>query len=283
MALARAGSGAGRGRDGDAGRVLHHLLRHRRARRRRARGVRPGRARSGCSCCCSRSSRSVAWCCSAAGCCEWLQPDPQAPTVDALVGEIGDRGRGSRARRRRPVELRGTAWSARNDAAVVARARRALPRHARGRSDVVRRARRSPLMEIGPGSHRRARSRVRRAHHRRQDGGRRAAAERVRRRAARPVLRRAAGRLPHPGAVLRRHPLPALAEGSRDRHRGAGLHHARQRAGRRGRHPLSEGAESGARVVRHRRLHLRDHAARADERCAARSARSISTRRSKSA
>ena len=40
-------------------------------------------------------------------------------------------------------------------------------------------------------------------------------------------------RLPHPGAVRRRHPLPALAEGDGDRHPGAGLHHARQRAGRR--------------------------------------------------
>ena len=52
---------------------------------------------------------------------------------------------------------------------------------------------------------------------------------------------------------------------SRRRHPGAGLHHARQRAGRRRRRALSQGAQSGARVVRHLRLHLRHHAARADD------------------
>ena len=46
---------------------------------------------------------------------KWLQIDPQAPPVDALVGEIGtateDLAPGSVGR----VELRGTSWSARND------------------------------------------------------------------------------------------------------------------------------------------------------------------------
>ena len=48
-----------------------------------------------------------------------------------------------------------------------------------------------------------------------EDGDRRAAAERVRRRAAGPVCRRARRRLSHPGAVHRRDPLQALAEGNR--------------------------------------------------------------------
>ena len=90
-------------------------------------------------------------------------------------------------------------------------------------------------------------------------------------------------RLPHPDAVRRRHPLPALAEGDGGRHPGAGLHHARQRAGRRRRRALPQGAQPRARVVRHLRLHVRDHASSRRRRCAARSARSISTRRSRSA
>jgi hypothetical protein len=48
-----------------------------------------------------------------------LQIEPQAPPVDQLVGEVGtaseDLAPGSVGR----VELRGTAWSARNDAAVT--------------------------------------------------------------------------------------------------------------------------------------------------------------------
>jgi hypothetical protein len=48
-----------------------------------------------------------------------LQIEPQAPPVDQLVGEIGtaseDLAPGSVGR----VELRGTAWSARNDATVT--------------------------------------------------------------------------------------------------------------------------------------------------------------------
>jgi membrane protein implicated in regulation of membrane protease activity len=48
-----------------------------------------------------------------------MQPDPQAPTVDALVGEVAiateDVGAGGIGK----VELRGSSWSARNDAAVV--------------------------------------------------------------------------------------------------------------------------------------------------------------------
>ena len=48
-----------------------------------------------------------------------FQPDPQAPTVDALVGEVAvaaeDVAPGAMGR----VELRGAAWSARNDAGVA--------------------------------------------------------------------------------------------------------------------------------------------------------------------
>ena len=98
-----------------------------------------------------------------------------------------------------------------------------------------------------------------------QDGDRRAPAERVRGRTARQVLQHAAGRLPHPDAVRGRHPLQALAEGSGARHPGAGLHHARQRAGGRGRRALPEGAEPGARVLRHLRLRVRHLPARADD------------------
>ena len=68
-----------------------------------------------------------------------------------------------------------------------------------------------------------------------------------------------------------------------DRHPGAGLHHARQRAGRRRRHPVPEGAQPGARVLRHLGLHVRHHRSWRRRRCAARSARSISIGRSKSA
>jgi membrane protein implicated in regulation of membrane protease activity len=50
---------------------------------------------------------------------KYMQPDPQAPSVDALVGEVAiaaeDVAPGSIGR----VELRGSAWSARNDAGVV--------------------------------------------------------------------------------------------------------------------------------------------------------------------
>ena len=84
-------------------------------------------------------------------------------------------------------------------------------------------------------------------------------------------------------AVRRRHPLPALAQGDRDRHPGAGLHHARQRAGRRGRRAVPAGAQPRAGVVRHLRLRLRRSSSSPRRRCAARSARSISTRRSRSA
>jgi hypothetical protein len=49
----------------------------------------------------------------------WLQIDPQTPAVDQLVGEVAiaseDLAPGSVGR----VELRGSAWSARNSAAVV--------------------------------------------------------------------------------------------------------------------------------------------------------------------
>jgi hypothetical protein len=49
----------------------------------------------------------------------WFQVDPQAPPIDTLVGEIGtateDLAPGAVGR----VELRGTAWSARNQTAAV--------------------------------------------------------------------------------------------------------------------------------------------------------------------
>jgi len=45
-----------------------------------------------------------------------FQPDPQAPTVDALVGEIAIAAEDVAAGAVGRVELRGTAWSALNDA-----------------------------------------------------------------------------------------------------------------------------------------------------------------------
>ena len=65
--------------------------------------------------------------------------------------------------------------------------------------------------------------------------------------------------------VRRRHSVSPQPEGDGLRHRRAGLHHARQRAGGRRRRPVSEGAEPRARVVRHLRLPVRHHAARADD------------------
>ena len=50
-------------------------------------------------------------------------------------------------------------------------------------------------------------------------------------------------RLPPARAVHRRDPLPAHAEGAGDRHPRADLHHARQRAGRRRRRALPQGAQ----------------------------------------
>jgi membrane protein implicated in regulation of membrane protease activity len=50
---------------------------------------------------------------------KWFQADPQQPPVDQLIGEVGvaneDLSPGQVGR----VELRGTAWSARNDSATV--------------------------------------------------------------------------------------------------------------------------------------------------------------------
>ena len=57
--------------------------------------------------------------------------------------------------------------------------------------------------------------------------------------------------LPFVDVIRYRHSLKE----QRGRHPGAGLHHARQRAGRRGRRALPEGAEPRARLVRHLRLH----------------------------
>jgi membrane protein implicated in regulation of membrane protease activity len=45
-----------------------------------------------------------------------FQPEPQAPSVDALVGEIAIAAEDVAAGAVGRVELRGTAWSARNDA-----------------------------------------------------------------------------------------------------------------------------------------------------------------------
>jgi inner membrane protein len=54
-----------------------------------------------------------------------FQPEPQAPTVDALVGEIATAAEDVAAGAVGRVELRGTAWSARNDApATVVRGTR---------------------------------------------------------------------------------------------------------------------------------------------------------------
>ncbi len=72
-------------------------------------------------------------------------------------------------------------------------------------------------------------------------------------------------RLSHPRAVHGRDSLQALAQGSSGGHPGAGLHHTRQRAGAGGRHALPQGPESGARVLRHLGLSLRDFAAGADD------------------
>ena len=110
-----------------------------------------------------------------------------------------------------------------------------------------------------------------------------AAAERLRGRAARAIQRHAGRRLPHPGPVRRRDPLPALAQGARDRHPRAGLHHPRQRAGRestasctsrcwtRSARPTASATTSSRSPSSPRR------------RCAARSARSSSTAPSRSA
>jgi regulator of protease activity HflC (stomatin/prohibitin superfamily) len=84
--------------------------------------------------------------------------------------------------------------------------------------------------------------------------------------------------VPFVDVIRYRHSLKEM----RARHPGAGLHHARQRAGRRRRRALSEGPEPRARVVRHLRLLFAISSSRR-RRCAARSARSISTARSRSA
>ena len=103
------------------------------------------------------------------------------------------------------------------------------------------------------------------AHRPRQDGGGRAAAERLRRRDARALQPDDPGRLPHPGAVHRPHRLQAQPQGRGDGHPGAGLHHARQRAGRRRRRAVPAGAGCEQGLLRHHELPLRDHPARADD------------------
>ena len=47
-----------------------------------------------------------------------VQPDPQAPMVDALVGEIATATEDVRAGSVGRVELRGTVWSARNETGI---------------------------------------------------------------------------------------------------------------------------------------------------------------------
>ena len=100
---------------------------------------------------------------------------------------------------------------------------------------------------------------------RRQDGGGRPAAERVRGRAARPLRGRPRRGLPHPRALRRRDPLPARPQGAGDGHPGAGLHHQGQRAGGGRRDPVPEGDGPRARVLRDLQLQLRDHPARPDD------------------
>lgn len=48
-----------------------------------------------------------------------MQPDPQAPSVDALVGEVAIAAEDVPAGSIGKVELRGSSWSARNDAGVA--------------------------------------------------------------------------------------------------------------------------------------------------------------------
>ena len=48
-----------------------------------------------------------------------MQPDPQAPSVDALVGEVAIATEDVAAGSIGKVELRGASWSARNDAGVI--------------------------------------------------------------------------------------------------------------------------------------------------------------------
>ena len=91
-------------------------------------------------------------------------------------------------------------------------------------------------------------------------------------------------RLPHPGAVRGRDPLPALAEGDvrstsprRSASRATTCRSASTACS------TCKVLEPRARVVRHLRLHLRDHASWRRRRCAARSARSTSTAPSRSA
>ena len=182
----------------------------------------------------------------------WSATSP-VPLEDIAPGAVGR------------AELRGTVWSARNGAARALVARRALPRRDGRAADDHDRARRSPLMDgvgllivavilallalvviaktaiVVP-----------------QQSA--YVVERLG-----PLQRDAQRRLPHPDAVRGHDPLPPLAEGDRRRHPGAGLHHPRQRAGRRRRRALSQGAQSRARVVRHHRLHVRHQPARPDD------------------
>ena len=87
----------------------------------------------------------------------------------------------------------------------------------------------------------------------------------LRRRDARALQPHAPGGLPHPGAVRRPHRLQAQPQGRGDRHPGADLHHARQRAGRRRRRAVPAGAGCEQGLLRHHELPLRDHPARADD------------------
>ena len=117
-----------------------------------------------------------------------------------------------------------------------------------------------------------------------QDGGRRAAAERLSSSSGSAAITRRST----PASTSSCRSSTSSATGTRSRrqahrHPGAGLHHARQRAGRRGRRPLPEGAEPRARLVRHLRTTSSPSRSWRRRRCAARSARSISIARSRSA
>ena len=178
-----------------------------------ARASSPRAGRSGCS---SRCARSAICCCSAAR--SRTLPGAATPDVDSLVGVLavpqGAIAPGAVGR----VEVRGSTWSARNVGAEGHLHRSAL----RGRASTACCSPSVPSNLSPPRSPTHVRRRLvrhrpardPRPHRAREDRHRRAPAERLRRRAPRALLRHARRRLPHPGAVRRRDPLPALAQGN---------------------------------------------------------------------
>ena len=130
-------------------RLLHHLLRHRRASSSACwrLSTSPG-PQLGAAAAVFRALGRLAAAVPQRGCCSGCSSIRRRPPIDTLVGEIGI----GRSKTLPPgavgrVELRGTVWSARNAAAV-----RRSPRGARCRVvrvdglTAARRARRSPLM-----------------------------------------------------------------------------------------------------------------------------------------